>query len=268
MCDQALCCAVPQPDRSSDRNADLPSQTLADPTPYSRVAFLALVGVIATVGLLNAGTALRAFAAETPPPAPVAPVVEVVEPPPPPPAFVFDAPLPGHVINSPFGLRQLPWEENGRLHEGVDIAAPAGSAIVAATDGVVVRTGVNGSYGRYVEMAHKDGFRTLYAHLGATARGVKAGHYARRGQTIAYVGSSGRSSGAHLHFELRRKGKPLNPSFFLDQTFAEADDLPLKAAARVPRKVRLATVSTWPDSVKASRAKSGRVQAKLDTGDS
>lgn len=246
------------------------SQTLAAPPPYSRVAFLALVGVIATVGVLNAGTALRAFAAEPVPAVVPPPIVEVVQPPPlpPPPAFVFDTPLPGHVVNSPFGLRQLPWEENGRLHEGVDIAAPKGSAIVAATDGVVVRSGVNGSYGRYVEMAHKGGFRTLYAHLGATARGVKAGHYARRGQTIAYVGSSGRSTGAHLHFELRRKDKPLNPALFLGQTFAEADDLPLRAAARVPRKVRLATVSNWPDSVKAAKARSGRVQARLDMGDS
>lgn len=247
------------------------SQTLAARPPYSRVAFLALVGVIATVGALNAGSALRAFAGEpAPAPAPVveAPPVEASPPPPPPPAFVFDTPLPGRVVNSPFGLRQLPWEENGRLHEGVDIAAPAGSAIRAATDGVVVRTGASGSYGRFVEIAHKDGFRTMYAHLGATARGVKPGLYAKRGQTIAYVGSSGRSTGAHLHFELRRKGKPLNPAFFLGQTFAEAEDLPLRAAARVPRKVRMAQVSNWPESVKSAKTKSGRVQTRLSVADS
>jgi murein DD-endopeptidase MepM/ murein hydrolase activator NlpD len=247
----------------------LTSQTLAARPPYSRVAFLALVGMIATVGALNAGSALRAFAGE-PAPAPVpvvqAPPVEL--PPPPPPAFVFDTPLPGRVVNSPFGLRQLPWEENGRLHEGVDIAAPTGSPIVAATDGMVVRTGASGSYGRFVEIAHKDGFRTMYAHLGATARGVKPGAYARRGQTIAYVGSSGRSTGAHLHFELRRKGKPLNPSFFLGQTFAEVDDLPLRAAARVPRKVRMAQVSNWPDSVKPTKGKGGRVQTRISVADS
>lgn len=246
------------------------SQTLAARPPYSRVAFLALVGMIATVGALNAGWALRAFAGE-PAPAPV-PVVQAapveLPPPPPPPAFVFDTPLPGRVVNSPFGLRQLPWEENGRLHEGVDIAAPTGSPIVAATDGMIVRTGASGSYGRFVEIAHKDGFRTMYAHLGATARGVKPGAYARRGQTIAYVGSSGRSTGAHLHFELRRKGKPLNPSFFLGQTFAQADDLPLRAAARVPRKVRMAQVSNWPDSVKPTKGKGGRVQTRISVADS
>jgi murein DD-endopeptidase MepM/ murein hydrolase activator NlpD len=249
----------------------LTSQTLVARPPYSRAAFLALVGVIATVGALNAGSALRVLAGE-PQPAPAglteATPVEIETPPPPPPAFVFDTPLPGQAVNSPFGLRQLPWEENGRLHEGVDIAAPAGSAIRAATDGVVVRAGTSGSYGRYVEIAHKDGFRTLYAHLGATARGVKPGLYARRGQTIAYVGSSGRSTGAHLHFELRRKGKPLNPAFFLGQTFAQADDLPLKAAARVSRKVRMATVSNWPDSVKVTKTKAGRVSTRIAVTDS
>ncbi|PTS88494.1 MULTISPECIES: M23 family metallopeptidase [unclassified Caulobacter] len=243
------------------------SEAPAAAPPYSRVAFLALVGVLSTVGLLNAGSALRAFAAE---PARTEPITEpdtVESAPEPLPAFVFDAPLPGHVINSPFGLRQLPWEENGRLHEGVDIAAPEGSAIRAASDGVVLRTGVNGSYGRFVELGHKDGFRTLYAHLGATARDVKRGQYARRGQTIAYVGNSGRSTGAHLHFEIRRKGKPLNPTFFLGQSFAAAEDLPLKAAARVPRKVHLATVSAWPESVKAARARLARQQARLAASD-
>lgn len=244
------------------------SQTLAARPPYSRVAFVALVGVIATVGALNASTALRAFASEpTPEPAPIVEPA-VVEPPPPPPAFVFDAPLPGRVINSPFGLRQMPWEENGRLHEGVDIAAPVGSPVKAATDGIVVRSGTSGSYGRYVELAHKDGFRTMYAHLGAAARGVKPGMYAKRGTTIAYVGSSGRSTGAHLHFELRRKGRPLNPSLFLGQTFAAADDLPLKAAARVSRKVRIATVSNWPEGVKVTKTKAGRVRTRIIIADS
>lgn len=247
------------------------SQTHAARPPYSRVGFLALVGVIATVGALNAGSALRAVAGEPAASATSvveAPAVEARPPPPPPPAFVFDTPLPGHVVNSPFGLRQLPWEENGRLHEGVDIAAPAGSPIRAATDGVVVRTGASGSYGRFVEIVHKDGFRTMYAHLGATARGVKPGLYAKRGQTIAYVGSSGRSTGAHLHFELRRNGKPLNPAFFLGQTFAEADDLPLRAAARVSRKVRMAQVSSWPERVKPAKTKGPRVQTRLSVADS
>jgi murein DD-endopeptidase MepM/ murein hydrolase activator NlpD len=96
-----------------------------------------------------------------------------------------------------------------------------------------MRSGVSSTYGRFVEVGHKDGFRTLYAHLGRDA-GLKRGAYVRRGDTVAYVGSSGRSTGSHLHFELRNKaGKPLNPSLFMGKTFAEKSDLPLKAAAKV-----------------------------------
>lgn len=244
------------------------TQALSARSPHSRILFFILVGVLAVLGALNAAAALRVDAAE--PAATAATADEPVgdEAAPPPPAFVFDTPLPGREINSPFGLRQLPWEENGRLHEGVDIVAATGSPIKAATDGVVVEAGVSGSYGRYVEIAHKDGFRTLYAHLGAVARGVRPGAYAPRGQVIAFVGNSGRSTGAHLHFELRRRGRPLNPSYFLDQTFDESDDLPLKAAARVSRKVRVATVSAWPEGMKAAKARSERARRRAAVADS
>jgi murein DD-endopeptidase MepM/ murein hydrolase activator NlpD len=253
----------------------LASQTQAVESPYPRGAFYAVAGVIATVAILSAGTALRALAAEPAiAPAPVIAPVEI-ETPPPPPAFVFDAPLPGREVNSPFGLRQMPWEENGRLHEGVDIAAPVGSPVAAVTDGVVMRSGVSGSYGRYVELGHRDGFRTLYAHLGRHA-GLKRGDYVRRGTTVAYVGSSGRSTGAHLHFELRLKGKPLNPALFMGESFASRDEMPLKAAARVGRKVRMAQVSKWPEGVRrkveaeadgaesgVTRTKAGRSRARI-----
>jgi murein DD-endopeptidase MepM/ murein hydrolase activator NlpD len=235
------------------------------------MAFLVALGMAATVGALNGVSALGAWIAE--PPA-VATVVEEASPPPteletpepPPPAFVFDAPLPGRTIDSPFGLRQLPWEENGRLHQGVDIAAPAGAPVKASADGVVKRTGVSPTYGRFVEVMHKGGMTTLYAHLKAPARGVKKGAYVRRGATVAFVGNSGRSTGSHLHFEIRKGDKPLNPAFFMGRSFAEADDLPIRAAGRVSKKVRLAVVSKWPDGVKGAsvtRTKSGRVRARI-----
>jgi hypothetical protein len=160
---------------------------------------------------------------------------------------------------------------------GVDIAAPAGAPVHVATDGIVLRSGVSATYGRFVEVAHKDGFHTFYAHLGRDA-GLKRGTFVKRGTTVAYVGNSGRSTGSHLHFELRNKaGKPLNPALFMGKTFAESDDLPLKAAARVPRTVRLAQVSKWPEGVKAklgtqgaselggqvTRVKGGRVRARI-----
>lgn len=163
-----------------------------------------------------------------------------------PPKFAFASPLSGFAVNSPFGLRKMPWEEGGRLHEGVDIAAPVGTPIHVTLAGTVVRTGVDGGYGRFVEIAHGDGLTSLYAHLGRTAPGLRAGMVIPAGYVVAYVGSSGRSTGAHLHFEIREHGRPLNPSAFMGRTFAAAADLPLTAAARVSRRVRIAQVSDWP----------------------
>ncbi|MBO9709272.1 MAG: M23 family metallopeptidase [Caulobacter sp.] len=246
-------------------------------SPYARLAFAGVAGAVVVWGVVNAVTAVGAMNRGIERPVVATATVAAakpVPPPPPPPAFVFDAPLPGRVVNSPFGLRQMPWEENGRLHEGVDIAAPAGAPVHVATDGVVVRSGTSSTYGRFVEVAHKDGFRTFYAHLGRDA-GLKSGTFVRRGATVAYVGDSGRSTGSHLHFELRNKGGlPLNPVLFMGKSFAEADDLPLKAAAKVGSKVRLAQVSRWPDGVKArdaegqvTRVKGGRVRVRINVID-
>lgn len=257
------------------------SKSLAVPPQHLRVAFFTMLGVAAMAGALNGAVALGEWVSHTAPvsePTPAAvkaepQVEEEAEAAPPPPAFQFDAPLPGRVINSPFGLRQLPWEENGRLHQGVDIAAPGGAAVKVAADGVVKATGVSPTYGRYVLVMHKGGLTTMYAHLAGAAKGVKRGAYLHRGDTVAFVGNSGRSTGSHLHFEIRKDDKPLNPSFFLGRSFAEANDLPIKAAGKVSRKVRLATVSKWPDSVakagktaggiKVARLKNGRVRATI-----
>ena len=163
--------------------------------------------------------------------------------------FAFAAPLAGFAINSPFGLRKMPWEEGGRLHEGVDIAAPVGTPIHVTLAGTVLRTGVDGGYGRFVEVSHGDGLTSLYAHLGRVAAGVKPGAVLPAGAEVAYVGSTGRSTGAHLHFEIRQDGRPLNPVAFMGQTFAARTDLPLADAARISRRVRIAQVSDWPAGV-------------------
>lgn len=257
------------------------SKSLAVAPQHLRVALFAMLGVAAMIGALNGAVALGEWVAKAEPVAPQAGVVQAAvepvedaEPAPPPPAYRFDAPLPGRVVNSPFGLRQMPWEENGRLHEGVDIAAPGGAAVKVAADGVVKRTGVSPTYGRFVEVMHKGGLTTTYAHLAGPARGIKRGVYIRRGETVAFVGNSGRSTGSHLHFEIRKGDKPLNPSFFMGRSFAEADDLPLKAAGKVSRKVRVATVSNWPKGVtrpgasagggvQVARLKNGRVRASI-----
>jgi murein DD-endopeptidase MepM/ murein hydrolase activator NlpD len=111
-------------------------KSLAVQSPHARVAFFAMLGVAAMAGALNGAVALGEWVAHatpvsrpTPAIVPTKPVAEEeAEPAAPPPAYQFDAPLPGRVVNSPFGLRQLPWEENGRLHQGVDIAAPSGAS--------------------------------------------------------------------------------------------------------------------------------------------
>lgn len=255
------------------------SKSLAVQSPHLRVAFFTMLGVAAMAGTLNGAVALGEWVARTAPVSTPTPAIVPVEPAieeetetaPPPPAYQFDAPLPGRVVNSPFGLRQLPWEENGRLHQGVDIAAPAGAAVKVAADGVVKATGLSPTYGRYVQVMHKGGLTTMYAHLAGPAKGVKRGAYLRRGETVAYVGNSGRSTGSHLHFEIRNGDKALNPSFFLGRSFAEAGDLPLKAAGKVSKKVRVASVSKWPPGVTkrgkggivVTRVKGGRVRATI-----
>jgi hypothetical protein len=177
------------------------------------------------------------------------------------PAFVFGRPVEGFEIISPFGLRQLPWEEGGRLHAGVDIAAPAGLPARAVADGVVTRTGRDGGYGRFVEVRHDGGLKTLYAHLGSV--GAVAGARVYRGSEIGRVGSTGSSTGSHLHFEVRgAKGQPLNPSYFIDAEYAAAADLPLKEASRIPHGVRRAYVSFIPQIRREQMQ--AREQAKLD----
>ncbi|HEX7885291.1 MAG TPA: M23 family metallopeptidase [Phenylobacterium sp.] len=166
--------------------------------------------------------------------------------------IAFEEPVPGHAVVSPFGLRQLPWEGNGRLHEGVDISADSGVPVIAAADGVVVEAGVKGGYGRYVAVRHAESLTTFYAHLGAIAPGVKPGVVVKAGSPLGKIGSTGTSTGPHLHFEIRDNDqRPLNPAMFLGKAFAEAGDLPLDKAKRYSGRVRMAYVSFIPESKRA-----------------
>lgn len=156
-------------------------------------------------------------------------------------------PVSGYPVISPFGLRQLPWEEHGRLHAGVDIAAPAGLPVRAVADGVVTRAGQDGGFGRFVEIRHAGGLVSIYAHLGSIDPAAHAGALIKVGDPLGRIGSSGSSTGAHLHFEIRdRNDRPLNPAAFFDKQFETAEALPLHAASRVPRRVRIAYVSYIP----------------------
>jgi len=97
------------------------------------------------------------------------------------------------------------------MHEGVDLVAPAGTPVVAAADGIVVGAAPNGRYGNWVRIEHGGKLASVYGHLSAFARGLQPGTIVSRGDVVGYVGSTGRSTGAHLHFELQVDGKPVNP---------------------------------------------------------
>lgn len=112
-------------------------------------------------------------------------------------------------ISSKFGERFHPILHAMRMHKGVDLAARFGSPIVAAADGRVVSAGWHGGYGREVAIKHGAGVESIYGHMSRIA--AAAGSYVRRGQVIGYVGSSGLSTGPHLHFEVRKNGTAVNP---------------------------------------------------------
>ena len=138
--------------------------------------------------------------------------------------IAFSAPVVGYETNSRFGLRRLSFERRARMHEGLDYAAPAGTPILAAAEGRVIRTGTSSSYGRFVEIQHANGVTSFYAHMSRIA--VSEGDLMAAGETIGAVGSTGRSTGPHLHFEIRRDGQQINPENFLGQSFALQDVAP------------------------------------------
>jgi murein DD-endopeptidase MepM/ murein hydrolase activator NlpD len=124
---------------------------------------------------------------------------------------LMKTPIDGARLSSRFGNRRHPILGYTRLHAGVDFAAPTGTPIYAAGDGTVEVAGTNGGYGKYIRIRHNGTYSTAYAHLNGYARGVRRGTRVRQGQVIGYVGSTGRSTGPHLHYEIHRDGRQINP---------------------------------------------------------
>lgn len=123
-------------------------------------------------------------------------------------------PAPGYSrITSAYGWRRHPILRTNRLHTGMDIGAPMGSNVVAADDGKVIESGWRGGYGRVVMINHGNNTVTLYAHLSKSIVGV--GDVVKKGQIIANVGSTGWSTGPHLHFEVRKNGDTVNPAGYI-----------------------------------------------------
>jgi murein DD-endopeptidase MepM/ murein hydrolase activator NlpD len=123
-------------------------------------------------------------------------------------------------ISSPYGHRHNPLGKGEVFHQGIDMAAPIGTPVHAVAEGTVVKARKEKDYGNVVEINHHNGFHTLYAHNSKLL--VKAGDRVQAGQQIAKVGSTGRSTGSHLHFEIHRDGECVDPSPYL----AEIDPRP------------------------------------------
>lgn len=130
-------------------------------------------------------------------------------------------------FSSTYGYRIDPITGRNSFHTGVDLIAPTGTPVVAAAGGVVATVGYVPEYGNVVEVDHDNGLTTRYAHLSRSQ--VKTGDVVMKGQAIAQVGMTGRTTGPHLHFEVREKGIPLNPNKFLS---LGKNDPVLKASAR------------------------------------
>ena len=124
---------------------------------------------------------------------------------------IMKTPINGAKLTSRYGKRKHPVLGYTKLHRGIDFAAPAGTPIFAAGDGIVEKAGWNGSYGRYIRIRHTGTYKTAYAHLSGIHKRIKIGSRISQGKIIGYVGSSGRSTGAHLHYEVLRNDKQVNP---------------------------------------------------------
>ncbi len=121
-------------------------------------------------------------------------------------------PIDGARMSSGYGMRRHPIQGYNRMHRGLDFAAPTGTPIMAAGDGIVEHAGRKGSYGHYIRVRHPNEYHTAYAHLSRYASGIKSGVRVKQGQTIGYVGSTGVSTGPHLHYEVLHRRKHVNPS--------------------------------------------------------
>jgi murein DD-endopeptidase MepM/ murein hydrolase activator NlpD len=123
---------------------------------------------------------------------------------------LMKTPINGARLSSTFGMRKHPILGYNKMHRGTDFAAPTGTPIMASGSGIIEQAGWNGAYGKYIRIKHNSKYKTAYAHLNGYARGIKKGAKVRQGQIIGYVGSTGRSTGPHLHYEVLVNGKRMN----------------------------------------------------------
>ncbi|WP_145596276.1 M23 family metallopeptidase [Candidatus Pelagibacter sp. FZCC0015] len=123
---------------------------------------------------------------------------------------LMKTPINGARLSSSFGMRKHPIDGYNKMHRGTDFAAPMGTPIMASGDGIVKKAGWCGGGGNCVKIKHNSTYQTVYAHMSKFARGIKPGVRVKQGQTIGYVGSTGKSTGPHLHYEVIVNGKKVN----------------------------------------------------------
>ena len=124
---------------------------------------------------------------------------------------IMKTPINGARLSSGYGNRKHPILGYTKMHRGLDFAAPSGTPVFAAGDGIIEKAGWNGSYGRYIRIRHTGTYKTAYAHLSGINKNIRIGKRISQGKTIGYVGSSGRSTGPHLHYEVLKNNKQVNP---------------------------------------------------------
>ena len=124
---------------------------------------------------------------------------------------ILKTPLDGARLSSNFGMRKHPISGYNKMHKGVDFAAPKGTPIYAGGNGVIEFAGNNGGYGKYIRIRHNNEYKTAYAHLSGFKKGISRGARVNQGEIIGYVGSTGNSTGPHLHYEILFNNKHINP---------------------------------------------------------
>ncbi len=123
---------------------------------------------------------------------------------------LMKTPINGARLSSPFGMRKHPIDGFNKMHKGTDFAAPLGTPIMASGDGIIVKAGWCGGGGNCVKIKHNSVYQTIYAHMSKFANRIKSGVRVKQGQIIGYVGSTGKSTGPHLHYEVIENGKKIN----------------------------------------------------------
>ena len=124
---------------------------------------------------------------------------------------LLKTPLDGAKLSSGFGMRKHPILGYNKMHKGVDFAAPKGTPVFAGGNGVIEFAGRNGAYGNYIRIRHNNEYKTAYAHLSSFKKGIATGTRVNQRDIIGYVGSTGRSTGPHLHYEIIFQNKQINP---------------------------------------------------------